>query len=141
MKKITLLLVIIFTFLFSTTSWSEWSYVSENVDGDKYYYDKDRVIKSGKYHYFWMLTDYLKPMGGEFLSVTRYTQLDCSIFRYKILEYETYKKNGGEGEINNEGGFCCLNISGEDVVLNKWIYPPRKSEKEILFNKVCEEHQ
>jgi hypothetical protein len=62
MKKITLLLVIIFTFLFSTTSWGEWSYVTKNVDGVKYYYDKDRVRKSGKYLYFWELLDYIKPL-------------------------------------------------------------------------------
>jgi hypothetical protein len=49
MKKITLLLVIIFTFLFSTTSWGEWTYVSENVGGSKFYYDKDRIRKNRKY--------------------------------------------------------------------------------------------
>ena len=32
MKKIILLLVIIFTFLFSTTSWGEWSYVGYHRD-------------------------------------------------------------------------------------------------------------
>ena len=58
MKKITLLLVIIFTFLFSTTSWGEWSLVTESVDGDKLYYDKDRVRKSGKFLYVWELIDY-----------------------------------------------------------------------------------
>ena len=46
MKKTTILLVIIFTFLFSTTSWGEWSYVSKSVEGDKNYYDKDRIRKS-----------------------------------------------------------------------------------------------
>ena len=61
MKKITLLLVIIFTLLFSTTSWGEWTYVTDNVDGNKFYYDKDRVRKSGKYIYFWELEDFLKP--------------------------------------------------------------------------------
>ena len=61
MKKITILLVIIFTFLFSTTSWGEWSYVTEDVKGVKNYYDKDRVRKSGKYLYFWELSDYPKP--------------------------------------------------------------------------------
>ena len=61
MKKITLLLVIIFTFLFSTTSWGEWTYVLQNKVlfeinfdgiGIEYYYDKDRLRKSGKYLYF-----------------------------------------------------------------------------------------
>ena len=62
MKKITILLVIIFTFLFTNTSWGEWSYVEEDVyNGNKFYYDKDRVRKSGKYIYFWELEDFLKP--------------------------------------------------------------------------------
>jgi hypothetical protein len=123
MKKITLLLVIIFTFLFSTTSWGEWSLVTENVDGDKSYYDKDRVRKSGKYLYFWTLTDYLKPMGGDFLSVTRYTQLDCSIFRYK------------------ESSISFIIMIGEMTPREEWKYPQPESTLETLLNKVCEEHQ
>ena len=88
MKKITLLLVIIFTFLFSTTSWGEWSFVVESVDGIKYYYDKDRIRKSGKYIYFWELRDHIKPRSYvDGLSITQYVQLDCSIFRYKDLTY------------------------------------------------------
>ena len=55
-KKITILLVIIFTFLFSTTSWGEWSYVGDGIKG-KYYYDKGRVRKSDKSIYFWELFD------------------------------------------------------------------------------------
>ena len=35
MKKITILLVIIFTFLFSNTSWGEWTYVVKNMKGSK----------------------------------------------------------------------------------------------------------
>ena len=58
MKKIAILLVIIFTFLFSTTSWGDWEFVVKSVKGDEYYYDKDRVRKSGKHIYFWMLSDY-----------------------------------------------------------------------------------
>ncbi len=60
-KKITLLLVIIFTFLFSTTSWGDWNYVTENVNGVTFYYDKDRIRKSGKYLYFWELGVSKKP--------------------------------------------------------------------------------
>ena len=84
MKKITLVLVIIFTFLFSTTSWGEWNFVIE-TRGDKLYYDKDRIRKSGKSIYFWELNDYIKPNEWGSLSVTLYIELDCSIFRYKKL--------------------------------------------------------
>ena len=91
MKKITILLVIIFTFLFSTTSWGDWNYVTESVDGDKFYYDKDRVRKSGKFLYVWLLMDYLKPVNGG-LSTIVYSELDCSILRFKYLKIQIYNK-------------------------------------------------
>ena len=89
MKKITLLLVIIFTFLFSTTSWGEWELGSESVTDGKMYYDKDRVRKSGKYIYFWELFD-LKEQFQNSLSDTSYTQIECLIFRYKTLKVQFY---------------------------------------------------
>ena len=132
MKKITLLLVIIFTFLFSTTSWGEWNLGSESIRGNKYYYDKDRVRKSGKYLYLWYLKDYLKPIDGE-MSGTSYVQLDCSIFRFKLLKIHFYKKSMGEGNTDYEN-----TPKGEQ---GEWTYPQRNSVSEILYNKVCEEHQ
>lgn len=130
MKKIIILLVIIFTFLFSNTSWGDWSYVTENVKG-KFYYDKDRVRKSGKFLYFWELTDYIKPQYGD-LSFTSYTQLDCSILRFKWLNLRGYKNSMGEGEITRD-----FTPKDED----KWVYPLPKSTFEDMYNKICEEHQ
>ena len=130
MKKITILLVIIFTFLFSTTSWGEWSYVTEGVDDIKFYYDKDRVRKSGKYLYFWDLVGLLKPDKWGNLSITRYIQLDCSIFRFKILKILSYNKSMGEGEMIND-------FAPKD----EWKYPPPNSVFEVMYNKICEEHQ
>ena len=130
MKKITLLLVIIFTFLFSTTSWGEWSYVTENVGGIKYYYDKERVRKSGKYLYFWELTDYIKPNKYGNLSSTTYFQLECSIFRHKSLKFQTYNKSMGEGKMTTD-------MTPPD----EWNYPSPDSVDESVSNFVCEEHQ
>ena len=129
MKKITILLVIIFTFLFTNTSWGEWTYVTEGVSGGKYYYDKDRVRKSGKFLYFWMLQDLVIPI-GESLSSTQYVQLECSIFRFKDLKFQVYKNSMGEGE-----------ITGTSTPTVEWNYPLPKSSGETLYNKVCEEHQ
>ena len=129
MYKIKIILVIIFTFLFSTTSWGEWSYVTESVEGNKFYYDKDRIRKNGKYIYFWELQDRLKPVGGDFSS-TSYIQLDCSILRYKDLNETIYKKSMGEGEITSDG-----------TPPDEWKYPKPESISEVMFNKVCEEHQ
>jgi len=129
-KKLTLLLVIIFTFLFSTTSWGDWSFVVEGVSGVKFYYDKDRVKKNRKYLYFWELQDNLKPNKWGDLSVTQYTELDCSIFRFKILKFQSYKNSMGEGE-------KTVDVTPKDV----WYYPPPKSISEVMFNKICEENQ
>ena len=130
MKKITLLLVIIFTFLFSTTSWGDWNYLTENVYGSKFYYDKDRIRKSGKFIYFWELHDHLKPTKWGDLSLTRYTQLDCSNFRYKTLKIESYNKSMGEGEMIHE-------FTPPD----EWKYPRPKGSLEIMYNTICGEHQ
>ena len=130
MKKITLLLVIIFTFLFSNTSWGEWTYVTKDVDGEqKYYYDKDRVRKSGKYHYFWILQDYIKPSEWGDLSSTRYIQLECSIFRHKSLKFQTYNKSMGEGKMTTD-------MTPPD----EWVYPKPDSISEYMNNKICEEN-
>ena len=132
MKKITILLVIIFTLLFTNTSWGDWNYITENTSGDKFYYDKDRIRKSGKYIYFWMLLDFLKPIKGD-LSFTSYTQLDCSIFRYKTLKLQSYNKSMDRGIMTTD-----KTPKGER---GEWKYPKPKSVIEFMFNKICEEHQ
>ena len=123
MKKITLLLFIIFTFLFTNTSWGEWSYVTENLVG-KFYIDKDRVRKSGKYLYFWDLVDFKSS------SYTNYTQLDCTIFRFKTLKFHVHNKGMGEGSPIEES-----------TPKDEWKYPKRNSSGETFYKKICEEHQ
>ena len=130
MKKITLLLVIIFTLLFSTTSWGDWTYVTENMNGIKLYYDKDRVRKNGKFLYFWKLNDYTKPSPYGDLSDTQYIQLDCSIFRYKRLLFQTYNKSMGEGKMRID-----------TIPPDEWSYPKPDSILEIIYDRICEEHQ
>ncbi len=130
MKKITILLVIIFTFLFSTISWGDWNYVTETEYGNKFYYDKDRIRKSGKFLNFWMLLDLIKPTKFGDLSSTIYVQLDCSVFRSKWLKTTSYKNSMGEGEIIKD-------YTPKD----EWKYPRPKSTLEYFYNKICEEHQ
>ena len=130
MKKITILLVIIFTFLFSNTSWGEWTYVAGNSMGHKMYYDKDSIRKSGNYIYFWGLYNLPKLVEGRLFSSKSYVKLDCSILRYKSLKEITYKKSMGEGE-----------MTSDFTPPNEWKYPKPESISEFVSNKVCEEHQ
>lgn len=108
----------------------DWNFVLEDGVGRKYYYDKDRVRKSGKILYFWVLNDYIKPSKRGFLSVTKYVQLDCSIFRFKILKFQVYKKSMGEGK-----------MTGEITPTDEWKYPPPNTIVEFVYKKVCEENQ
>ena len=107
-----------------------WEFVSIGTGtGDKLYYDKYRVIKNGKFLNFWELQDYIKPIGG-YLSSIRYIELDCSFFQYKTLKLQGYKNSMG-------GGMEDFNITPPD----EWNYPPPNSMIEIMYKKICEEHQ
>jgi hypothetical protein len=130
MKKLIILLVIIFSFLFSTTSWGDWNYVVKNMKGSKFYYDKDRIRKSGKFIYFWDLDDYIRPTKWGVLSTIRYTELDCSIFRYKVLKFQSYNKSMGEG-----------NPTDDWTPPDEWRYPKPNSVIEFIYKIICEEHQ
>ncbi|MAH85467.1 MAG: hypothetical protein CBB68_14680, partial [Rhodospirillaceae bacterium TMED8] len=76
MKTLLTIFTLVFTVFFSTTSFAEWTKVSENVDGDSYYVDFERIRKHDGYVYFWYLSDYLKPTETGVLSAMRYHQGD-----------------------------------------------------------------
>jgi hypothetical protein len=61
MKTLTLILALILSVMFSSPSFADWKKVGENVIGDTFYVDFDRMRKHGGFVYFWYLTDYLEP--------------------------------------------------------------------------------
>jgi hypothetical protein len=129
-KKITLLLVIIFTFLFSTTSWGEWSFGKKDKKGNTFYYDKERVRKKGGVLYFWELQDYglehwLKKKHGA-NSHTTFLGLDCSILRYYDFKLLLFTKQMGEGE-----QIFYSHSPGP------WGTPSPNSVREEMFEEIC----
>ena len=129
MKKITLLLttlVFSLTMMFASTSYAEWTEVSEGVDGDTYYVDFERIRKHGGYVYFWYLIDYLKPQHGD-LSAKTYNQGDCKLFRFKGLSDSYHTQSMGEGTPSTTS-----NTPDKD-----WKYPPPDSAIEHILKKVC----
>jgi len=96
MRKLTLLTTLIFTVMFSSTSFAGWTKVTE-VDGDTYYVDFERIRKHGGYVYWWELWDKLKPDEREILSYQSYKQGDCKLFRYKFLTITGHKGPMGRG--------------------------------------------
>ena len=103
---------------------------TSDVEGNKFYYDKDRIRKSGKYLYVWELIDYIKPNEEGNLSSTTYVELDCSILRFKSLKLQTYNKSMGEGE-----------KTSDFTPSDEWTYPKPNSTFEYMYKKICEEHQ
>jgi len=124
MRKLTLILTLIFSVMFSSTSFADWKKVSEDVDGNSFYVDFERIRKHGGYVYYWTLGDYLKPIAGD-LSVKVYHQGDCKLFRYKRLSYSFHNEPMGGG-------------TGKPYTpTDKWIYPSPDSANEAILKAVC----
>ena len=126
MRKITLLLALVFTVTFSSPSFADWTEVDKNVSGDTFYVDFERIRKHGGYVYFWYLSDLLKPIERGILSAKTYKQGDCKLFRYKDLSVFWHKEPMGGG-------------TGKPYTPpDKWYYPPPDTVGETILNKVCE---
>jgi hypothetical protein len=93
MRKITLILttLIFFSVMFSSTSFAGWTKVDENVEGNTFYVDFERIRKHDGYVYYWELIDLLKPTEYGDLSGKGYVQGDCKKFRYKHLSISIHK--------------------------------------------------
>jgi len=127
MKKIiSILTVFLSFFLFPSTSLSEWKYVSINTEGDKFFVDYDQIRQKNGDVYYWILSDYKKPLSRSTYSSKVYTMGDCEIFRVKKLSWIFYKGQMGRGDSEREKGSM------------EWRYPPPDSLEGIMLNSVCE---
>ena len=126
MKTPTILLALTFSVMFSSTSFAGWTKVTENVRGNIFYVDFERVRKHGGYVYFWTLIDFLKPDKDGDLSEKLYFQGDCKLFRYKSLSASFHKEPMGEGT-----------PSSSNKPEKEWSYPPPNEVTEVILNRVC----
>ena len=111
--------------MFASPAYADWEEVGDNVDGDTFYVDFDRIRTNGGYVYFWELQDYLEPIEYGMLSYKVYRQGDCEMFRYKILSYIYYEQPMGEG-----GG-------ESSPPETEWRYPIPNSMGEDTLKLVC----
>ena len=126
MKTLLTISTLVFTVMFSSTSFAGWTKVAENVNGT-YYVDFERIRKHGDYINFRELVDLLKPDKDGDLSYKLYQRGDCKLFRYKYLSSSNYKRpmGGGYGEDYNEPD-------------KDWRYPSPYSINEIVLKTVCD---
>ena len=114
------------TLVFSSPSYAGWTEVTENVSGDTFYVDFDRIRKHDGYVYYWELSDLLKPTKYGDLSNKAYTQVDCKLFRSKYLSMSSYKQPMGNGT-----------PSSTFEPPAEWDYPLPSSGGEFILKSVC----
>jgi hypothetical protein len=128
MKTLLTISTLVFAVMFSTPSYSEWRKVAKNKSGDTFYVDFERIRKHGGYVYFWVMEDYLKRRKGSYghISMKKYHQVDCKLFRYKGLSWSFHKEpmGGGTGEPDNTPD-------------KEWTYPPPNSVNEHILKIIC----
>jgi hypothetical protein len=128
MKNLLTIFTLVFTVMFSSTSFAEWKKVGENVDGISYYLDFERIRKHGGYVYFWTMSDYLKPTSQGYLSNQSYNQGDCKLFRVKSLTEHYFMDQMGRG---------TRKVWNLTEFQKKWRYPPPGTSVEFLLKTVC----
>ena len=127
MRKLTFL-TLIFTVMFSSTSYAEWKWVGENMDGDNFYVDFETIRKHDGYVYYWYLRDYLKPDEYGNWSAKLYLQGDCKLFRHKYLSDSYHTQPMGEGTPSTT----------DNTPDKEWRYSPPDSVGEFVLKSVCE---
>ena len=125
MKTLLTIFTLVFTVMFSSTSFGGWTKVGKNMSGDTFYVDFERIRKHDGYVYWWDLTDYLKPK-NEKLSSKIYYQGDCKLFRFKMLSFVHHKQPMGRdtGDSNSPKN-------------PEWRYPPPNTVIEKILKFVC----
>ena len=126
MKKLTLILSLIFTVTLSSPSYAKWTKVSENVNGHKLYVNFETIRKHGEYVYYWDFMNYEKPSPSGSFSSKSYHQVDCNLLRYKMLTNIMYKQRMGQG---NGESYSPKNP--------EWNYSPPNSLIESILKAVC----
>ena len=122
---------LIFTLLFTTLVFSSPTYAGwmEIIKGDgiTFYVDFDTMKKHDGYVYYWELGDYLKPNEFGDLSAKVYREVDCKLFRFKVLGDSYYTEPMGRGTPSTSS-----NTSDEE-----WRYPTPNSSGETVLKSVC----
>ena len=130
MKTLLTIFTLVFTVMFSSTSFGGWTKVTEGISssnsGDTFYVNFEKIRKHDGYVYFWVLRDNLKPTSFGDLSEKRYLQGDCKLFRYKDLSISFHKEPMG-------GGTGITKTPKNP----KWKYPSPNSVGEIILKSVC----
>jgi len=126
MKSLLTIFTLVFSVMFSSNSFAEWTEVTESVYGDTFYLDFERIRKHDGYVYYWVLSDYKIRSEQGTASTIDYNRGDCKLFRKKNLNQRLFKGQMGQNLL------AAINEEDKD-----WTYPPPNSVNEFLLKTVC----
>ena len=101
MRKLLILFTLIFSLMFSSTSFGEWTEVVQELNGDINYIEFREIKVVGSSVYFWVLEDYITPDKHGYMSLKIYTHVECDLNQSQNLKYATYELSMGEGYENS----------------------------------------
>ena len=112
--------------IISSPSFADWARIAENLTGNTFYVDFQKIRQTDEYIYFWLLNDYGRESEWGYLSSTAYVQGDCNLFRYKNLTWSIYKQPMGVGD-------NPVSIKPPD----EWLHPSFNQSDEIILEIIC----
>ena len=124
MKIYLIFFVIIFTTTIVPTSFAKWIEVSKTITAT-YYLDFERIRKVEEFVYYWYMKDNLQPDEYGNMSFKYYSQVDCNLFRERLLSGSIFKESMGIGTGKSES------INGD------WTYPSPDTLGESFLKAVC----
>ena len=137
MKKL-FIIILVFFFSFKTTYAEDYSWSRVVSTTDKYtdfYIDKKSVRKVGKFHYFWMMADYIKLEQGDDPNVRSnitFNILNCKTNEFKMVTHTSFTLNKAKGRIDMDEIIPDFDISYFD-----WQYFSEDTSFGMVFSKVC----
>ena len=137
MKRIILVLVVI---LISTNALYaanfKWTKIVTTDDRTtEFYIDKKSVKKIGKFHYYWLMANYLKLEEGDdpnVKSTITFNILNCETKEFKHLNFTSFNLNKGRGEIIDD-----VIVPDEDISYFVWRYFGETTAFGRVFKEVC----
>ena len=126
MKTLLTIFTLVFTLMFSSTSFAGWTKMGEDKNGATYYVDFELIRKVDRFVYYWDLSYYVKSDEDGDLSVKVYIQGDCILLRYKVLNGSFFKDPMGKGTPS-------ASIKPD----KEWDYPTPNSPSEVILKQVC----
>jgi hypothetical protein len=137
MKKLILTLIIIFVTTNSLYAAKfNWTRIVTTIDNaTEFYIDKKSVRKVGKFHYYWMMANYLKLEENDnpdIKSNITYNILNCETGETKKVTFTSFSLNKGRGEIDID-----IIIPDEDMNYFNWQYYDNTTSFGMVFEEVC----